>query len=63
VIDPIPLESSVRDGNGSNANIVQQPHTGTTIGLLNHKINNKNGVLSIKATDYGKDHENRDSAV
>ena len=44
-------------------NIVGQPRSGTPIGLVDHRINNKYAVLSIKAPDYVKVHENRESAT
>jgi len=45
----------------TKSNIVQRVKSGTPTGLLNHKKNNKNGVLSIRFLHYGKVHENRES--
>ena len=45
----------------TKSNIVGEPRSPTLTGLVDHKIINKYTVLSIKAPDYGKVHENRES--
>lgn len=55
--------SKSSDRDGVKFNIVGQPRSGIPTGLVDYKLNNKYTVLSIKASDYGKDHENRESVI